>query len=760
MPVFINHPSSVYRSYALYMVLALLGLVAMLLPRGIVAHTDACVWSGSVSTDWFRKDNWDSCDDGIPQSHDDVEISGGERPPLLHRSTIVKTVTLSGQQLNIINGAVLNASAFRAAGAVIHLNGTIKAPMTFGTGITTVNATGTLDGPIAIGGIADPLATLDVEDGSAILATSDITIHGALSTGSALGKPGGTGILLFEGAQLTNNGTMREQITFQRDGVQTIRGTGNWQNIPRLMITGGSRTTLGNPITLATAGLDVTNRGILALGVHTLTLSDTPRLKVEMESAIDGSGIVRTVTDMVLGVDGTITPTVELVAPTTVTVTGAGLFAGNLLVARDALLTVEGAPAANGEIGLNGTMAGPGNLVYRGPSFTNNGSVAVPFVTFDGSVQTLQGSGDFSATTQVRITGQARLSLGSDHRIGKLLVTAGGTLDITNRTLSLSGTPVPLVRAGTIITAGSTVVYGASAPQTVTAGGTSYHNLTLRNEQGTVADVLPLQVRGLLSVERGSFTIGTTESHDVQIAAGGILVARPNSVLDVHGSWTNNGTFTPGDRSTVRTSGTGVQEIGGSTTTAFENLTISGVQSMLKTDAEVKRKLTLEANLDTGDERLTLLPEATTAGNGDVIGAVRRAGPLAPEVVYGLGNPDVMLMFDGPGTLPSEITMTLALEEPSSPNLAVRRTYTLDMADGLIHSARLRLHYRDAEVSRQPENGLYLWHRNDAAHPWSYQGRTAIDTTQNWVELTGALVGSGEWALGSPPRMWLPLVQK
>lgn len=741
--------------------LVLLGLAASLLPPGAFAHDDPCTWSGSLSSDWFRKENWDSCDDGTPAAHDEVEITGGSRPPVLNRSTGVKKVSLTGFNLILDDGATLITSEglFASGGASIRLGGSIRGSITIGSGRTTFSATGTLHGPITVGGLADPLATLDVADGSAIVALGTITINSGLPAGGALGKPGGTGTLIFEGPLLTNNGTVREQITFRRPGVQTISGSGAWQNIPRILIAAGSRTTLANPVTLSTSGLDVTNRGVLAIGPHTLTLHDTPRVKVELESAIDGSGTVKVATNTLLGLDGVMTPTLELAATTTVSVTGAGIFAGNVVAPRSATLNVEGAPSARGAITLDGRIVGRGGLVYRGPSFTNNGSVTIPFVTFGGTTQTLQGTGYFSATTRTTIGAGARVVLASDHRLGDVLITPDGALDITHRTLTLMDAPVPLVRHGTFTTLGSTVVYSASLRQTVTGGGTRYHNLTLRNAAGTEQEALPLTVNGLLKVERGTFTVGAATSQDVRIDAGAVLATRPNTTLAVRGTWTNNGSFTPGTTSTVSFDGTAAQEIAGSTATTFDGLAIAGAGTTLKADAEARRHLALDADLSTGDRVLTLPAAATTAGNSDVIGKVRREGPLAASVAYSFGNPNVVLTFEAAGTRPSEVTMVLALVRPEALGTAIPRTYTITPHGGSGYRARLRLRYHDAEVQHQPERDLALWRLDDAKQRWVPQTVATINTTQNWVELGGSVTGSSQWTIAPVLRAWLSLVR-
>jgi hypothetical protein len=738
------------------------GLIVGSIPHRVGAHDDVCTWNGSVNARWDDQENWDNCNNGIPAPHDEVEISGGTFPPGIETDVLVKRLMLTGQRLNVGDGAVVEVTeSFRSGGgASVNLNGTIRGPMAFGSGLTRISATGTLDGPITIGGATDPLATLDIADGSAIKANDDITINSALPGGGALGVAGGTGMLLFEGARFINNGIVREQLSFRRDGVQTVSGSGEWRDIPRLMITGASRTTLANSVTVSATNVDITNGGILELAQHTLTLRDTPTFNVELESAVDGSGMVRVDTNSILNMNGVMTPTLQLAPTVVVTVTATGMFTGDVVVPAGATLNVEGVPSMHQRIILDGAMVGGGGLVYRGTMFTNNGRVTIPSVSFSGTQQTLTGTGYFSATTRTTISAGARVSLDSAHRIGRLLITPQGTLDITDQTLILMGHPTPLVRHGTFTTTNSTVVYSSTVAQDVTTGVTRYHNLVLRNEAGTQQDVFDLHVGGDLTVERGMFTADTADILNVRINAGATLTSRPNTTITVRGDWTNDGGFMAGATSVVAFAGARAQSIGGSTITVFDGLHLVTDGTTLTTDAEVRRTISLDANLLAGDRRVTLPPAATIQGRADVVGTVRRTGPFVPDTVYQFNNPNVQMRFTNQGTLPSEASVTLALTQPQLLPQALQRTYTITPTGGVDYLASLRLRYLDDEVGARSEDALSLWRLDGAKQRWIPQGRTGNDTTQNWVELAGAMTGRAQWAIAPSFQVWMPLIRR
>ena len=114
-----------------------------------------------------------------------------------------------------------------------------------------------------------------------------------------------------------------------------------------------------------------------------------------------------------------------------------------------------------GNATTNALVTGNGTFRFNGSTFTNNASVLVTF-QFGGTTQSLLGSGIFNGNTATILSGSTT-TLGIDKEMGAVTVNAGGTFNITNRTLFLSSAGTPLNVSGTLTITGSTVEYKGSS---------------------------------------------------------------------------------------------------------------------------------------------------------------------------------------------------------------------------------------------------------------------------------------------------------
>ena len=108
-------------------------------------------------------------------------------------------------------------------------------------------------------------------------------------------------------------------------------------------------------------------------------------------------------------------------------------------------------------------------------------------------------------------------------------IVVGGTLDATNRKLSLSAAGAALAVSGTLITTGGTVVYNGTFPQT--AAAITYNNVTFNNSAGVTAGG-DTTVNGTATFTY-SWTVG---SHTVTLSgpvtgSGSILASSPSAVI-------------------------------------------------------------------------------------------------------------------------------------------------------------------------------------------------------------------------------------
>lgn len=157
--------------------------------------------------------------------------------------------------------------------------------------------------------------------------------------------------------------------------------------------------------------------------------------------------------------------------------------------------------------------------------------------------------------------------------------------------------------------------------------------------------------------------------------------------------------------------------------------------------------LVLNGNIDTtAGYVLTLGSEATITGAGDIIGTVRRTNPGTGSALQ-FNNQYTSLNFT---TAPTQIDMKLVKTQPAGFPYAVDRTYTITKVGDA--AATLRLAYKDTELHLSggvSESSLALFRYDGGG--WLMVGRSAGDTTANWVESDNVTTFS-DWTIsGNSP---------
>jgi hypothetical protein len=342
-------------------------------------------------------------------------------------------------------------------------------------------------------------------------------------------------------------------------------------------------------------------------------------------------------------------------------------------------------------------------------NWTNNGTFTANTGTVNfngGSAQTISGS---STTTfnNLTINNSAGVSLSADIIINATLTLQAGALAIGSRTLTLnnavsvtSGTITSNANgtvnynqssngqnvapgtygnltfsnfqktlpgsgtvkiAGTFTTGaggghtltGSTVEFNGVTAQTLPSNFTTYNNLTLNNTAG-VTGFAGLIVQNLMRVQAGTFTTSSSFK-DVQIDGGATLAATAASTINISGTWTNNGTFTP-NTGTVNFNGSAAQTISGATT--FNNLTVNNASGVtISASDTVNGVLTLtNGNVDAGVNTLALGASATISRTtGHVLGNLKKTFSAAGSFVYHVGTAN--------GYSPANVTVTAGTGE-------------------------------------------------------------------------------------------------
>ena len=499
---------------------------------------------------------------------------------------------------------------------------------------------------------------------------------------------------------------------------------------------------MANSVTFSTGTFGVPAGTSIAMGGSTLTFNGTT-----LTNAGTVTGAVRTTganVGLSAGASG-FNASLNVNAGTT---TASGVINGALTVDGTSNgLQVNTALTVAGNATVNAPLGGAGTFRMNGTTFTNNALVSVSAVQFGGAAQSLSGSGAF--TGAATILSGSTTTLGADKQMGSVAVNAGGTFNIANRTLLLSGAGTPLTSAGTFTSTGSTVEYNGTAAQTLSTGITTYNNLSLNNAAG-VTGFAGLTVNNLLRVRAGTFTTSSSYK-DVQIDSGGTLAGVNGTTINMSGNWVNDGTFTA-NGNTVDFNGTN-QSISGSAATTFNNLTAAtgGTGLVLGQNASVNGVLTLTNDITTTTFTLTMPGGATSTGNADVLGSVKRTGFTGGGAALSFGNPFNSIAFAAGGTVPTDVTVNLVKAIPDGFPAAIQRTYTITPNGGSGYTSTVRLRYLDAELNGNTEANLKLWR---FAGFWALQGSTAMNAANNWVEQSGVTQFS-PWTLssGEPPKV-------
>ncbi len=433
--------------------------------------------------------------------------------------------------------------------------------------------------------------------------------------------------------------------------------------------------------------------------------------------------------------------------------------------------------AATGTLFLAG--ATPFTDTVGTPTFDAAGSSAT--VNYSGATQTvravtynnltLSGSGTKTLASALTVNNDVTINSGVTLDVAAITLTVSsgtiiinGTLDFSDSTGSATSTGTSVVTMGStglIRTADATglgpvataSLIGTWTTTTIDTNGTVEYNRNATSGQTvTDRDYNNLVITGSTQIKTWTRGAARTVNGSVTINASAPFTLAGNQTLNVKGNWSNSGTFTT-TTGTIAFTGTVLQNLSGSSATAFFNLTINNTSGLTPSvtfnqNASVASTatLTLTTDLNVINPSLLTTTGATSVGAGDVIGGVRRTD-LTPGTARSFGNVNVQVTIGGSGTL-TTMTVNLAKQAPTSFPAAVTRTYALLPAAGSIGSGplpTLRLRYKDAELNGNTEGTLELWRLDGAT--WQPKGGTP-DTVNNHV--TALVDGFSSWVISGP----------
>ena len=435
---------------------------------------------------------------------------------------------------NSTSPGVIGAAGMKTQGNVHITGGTFAAPLEVASG--TTQAQNTFSAPITI----DSAGILQLT--SLLILNDNLTI----SNGGTLDLNNRQ--LTFQGSNYTNSGALINSGVFNgfvfngEDGAASttqhiIASTGSYGDRVRLQI--GNTTTV-NLESAATISLPSSSDVVIVSGSklnldNLLTFvgsgpSFTSFTNNSVVPGVAGTAGMKTQGNVQI-TGGTFAAPLEIAAGTT---RAQNAFTGSMTVDSGATLELSNTLNSN-DLTFNGTVDLNGrSFLFQGTTYSSqNGTLTgggeFNFNGVNGTAGTTQhvssGVASFSSNVNERVSNSTTLVLDGDLQISLLTIDVGSTLNITNRTLRISGSATALTINGSIITTGSTVEMNGISPQTIQTNNIIYRSLTTNNPAGVTLST-NTTVNTMLTLMNGVFSI---DNHLTM--ANGSVIRRGNGSL-------------------------------------------------------------------------------------------------------------------------------------------------------------------------------------------------------------------------------------
>lgn len=349
---------------------------------------------------------------------------------------------------------------------------------------------------------------------------------------------------------------------------------------------------------------------------------------------------------------------------------------------------------------------------------------------------------------------QGNAALSNDLTVQNRLQFNGGKLAIKDKSLTIAGTVDNATANG--LTGGSNsklIITGTQNPtlrfDLTTVGTTnSLNSLSLIGANANVVTVLDnfsisqlLKVDAIQTLNLGTTALGGTL---LDIQNNGIIRTQntTSTPFPINKIWAGTGILNLNATSAVQTLVAGtytnltLSSTGG--TIASGNSTVNGILNLPAANASATT-----GSLSMSTFTLTMGENGTNTGLGDVTGIIKRDSFINNKL-YTFGHPNTSITFPPAGTLPS--TMSAKLTTGAVPTWrtgAIQRVFDIIQTGGASTKAIIRQHYLDSELNSNVESKLVNWINRIGLtpNPIFEQGRSNINTVDNYVEISNANVG-------------------
>ena len=255
----------------------------------------------------------------------------------------------------------------------------------------------------------------------------------------------------------------------------------------------------------------------------------------------------------------------------------------------------------------------------------------------------------------------------------------------------------------------------------------------------------------------------------IQIQPGLHWVSESNVHFQIHGlDLDNNGTFDAGNNSTVRFNNitpASAVNVKGSNNIIFHRLEINNNGDTVFLDRNIEVTDTLEmisGILDLNKFDIELGSTGGLKGENPACHISGQKGGVISKTVT-LNMPSE----EDPGNLGIQITSGSNLgvtiisrghevQTSTGNGYGINRYYDISPTNNTGLNATLRFHYMNDELNSITEADLDFFRSTDSGVTWSMEGYDVLNTTDNWIELSG-IDGFSRWTIGSNKNNVLPV---
>ncbi len=373
------------------------------------------------------------------------------------------TLTLSDKTLTLAGTGtpfVLTGTFTPATGTVVYSGATsnvITSPTPYYN--LQISGTQTMTGAVGVSNLLTVNNGATLALGALTLTLSGTGLAPLVLTGTGSLTPN-TGTVLYSGASPTITGASYHNLTTATAGTKTLVGNASVSGI--LTNAASNILLLGsNTLTLSGSGTPISNSGTFTPETSTVIYSDNSGTLTNIATAgsITYNNLTTTGTAKTIpaGVTVSVGNDWDVSSPLTMTTTA------NVDVTRNIIGTGAITMGTTGQISLMGDWTNSGILVPGSSGST---------VLFDGSGSQAIGANNYYNLTT---SGGGTKTLAGDVSVGRVITIGLSTeLNLSNRTLTLSGPTDPLVATGTFTASTSKVVY-STGTQNITL--LNYYNL-------------------------------------------------------------------------------------------------------------------------------------------------------------------------------------------------------------------------------------------------------------------------------------------